>query len=288
MRATAPDVSAFLATAVAAVRTAAAVLFVAVYTLVVGPPGTVLALVFRRPMILYHLGAGGVWGALFFTGLRFRVAGGEHIQRARAAVYAVNHSSNVEPPILYLALRELFPRFQILYKAEIHRIPVLAQGFDVVGFVPIDRGNREKSSRAIQQAVKQIREGNSFLVFPEGTRSRSGELLRFKKGAFIMALEAQAPIVPVAITGAHAAMRRGSPIIWPVTIGIRFGVPVETAGLPIEERDHVIRAVRERIAALLADASSAAATSSPEDDAAAAPAPDPAATPLERGPRWTR
>lgn len=236
---------------VAACRTVAAYVFVSLWTAAVGPPGMLLAIVFRWPNVLYQLAVIGVRGALLLTGLRYTVEGEEHIQRDRAAIYFVNHSSNVEPPLLFLALRKLFPRFQILYKAEIHKIPILAHGFDIVGFVPIERGNRERSEQAINQAVEQIRQGNSFLVFPEGTRSRTGELLPFRKGVFVMALRAQAPMVPTAITGAREAMRKGSIVIWPVTVRMRFGPPVETAGLTMENRDTLVAECRRRVQSLL-------------------------------------
>jgi len=175
----------------------------------------------------------------------------ERIQRGRAAVYAVNHASNVEPPILFDALRELFPRLRILYKAELRKLPVLVQGFDLAGFVPLERGNPEQSLPAIDRAADALRAGNSFLIFPEGTRSRTGALLPFKKGGFIMALKAQAPIVPVAITGTRNAMRKGSPIIYPVEVRVRFGEPVETAGVALDERDRLIGEVRRRVEEML-------------------------------------
>jgi 1-acyl-sn-glycerol-3-phosphate acyltransferase len=150
-----------------------------------------------------------------------------------------------------MVLRSLHWRRQILYKAELHNLPVLAQGFDFVGFVPIQRGNREQSQRAIEQASNRIRAGYSFLVFPEGTRSRTGELLPFKKGASILAIRAQAPLVPMAIVGARAAMRKGSFIISPVTIRIRVGEPIPTAGRTLEERDEVTATLRDRIQGLL-------------------------------------
>lgn len=237
--------------AVAFVRTVVAIVFVSVYVCLVGPPGMVLAKLFRWPNVLYRLGSGGVRGMLWLTGIRYRVEGREHILRTQAAVYCVNHASNVEPPLLYMALQELFPRLQILYKAEIHKIPILSWAFDIVGFVPIQRGNRDQSGRALDQVVRQIEAGNSFLVFPEGTRSRTDDLLPFKKGAFMMAIQAQAPIVPVAISGSREAMRKGSPVIWPVTVCIKFGPAVDTAGKTQDDREEVLRLVRERIAAQL-------------------------------------
>ena len=122
----------------------------------------------------------------------------ERILYGRAAVYAVNHTSQVEPPVIFSLLSGLFPRLRILYKAELRRLPILVRAFDLAGFIPLERGNRDQSRPAIERAADALGKGNSFLIFPEGTRSRTGELLPFKKGGFIMALKAQAPIVPVA------------------------------------------------------------------------------------------
>jgi 1-acyl-sn-glycerol-3-phosphate acyltransferase len=243
-----------LATAVAAVRSVVAYVTVSVYVLVVGPPGILLAHLRGRPDVLYWLGRLGVQAGLALTGMRYRVVGAEHIQTDRAAVYCVNHTSNVEPPILYLALRPLFPRLRVLYKAELHALPVLARGFDLAGFVPIARGDREQSLSAIDSAAAALRDGNSFLIFPEGTRSRSGTLLPFKKGGFVMAIKGQAPIVPVAIQGAREAMRKGSPFIRPVEIRVAFGPPVETDALTHAQRDGLITEVRGRIERMLSEA----------------------------------
>ncbi len=164
-----------------------------------------------------------------------------------AAVYAGNHSSNIDPPVLFLALAGLFPRVRVLYKAELRRIPILVRVFDAAGFVPLERGNPDQSRPALEQAAVAIREGNSFVVFPEGTRSRSGELLPFKKGAMILAIKAQAPVVPVAVSGGRAAMRKGSPLIWPTTVTVEFAPPVPTAGLTLDHRDALAQQVREAI-----------------------------------------
>ena len=132
------------------------------------------------------------------------------------------------------------------------KLPVLVQAWDLAGFVPLERGNPEQSLPAIDAAAAALREGNSFLIFPEGTRSRTGALLPFKKGGFIMAIKGQAPIVPVAISGTRNALRKGSFIIRPVTVTIRVGHPVETSGRRNEERDVLIGEVRRQIEAMLA------------------------------------
>lgn len=238
-------------TLIAATRSVVTYVAVALYVVLIGAPMVLVTLVTKRPGPLYQVGLMGVRLGLVLSGIRWRASGREHIQRDRAAVYAINHSSNVEPPIIFAALHELMPRLRVLYKAELRRLPILVRAFDIGGFVPLERGNREQSLPAIDMAADALRQGNSFLIFPEGTRSRTGELLPFKKGGFVMAIRAQAPIVPVAIIGAREAMRKGSPWLFPVSVSLRFGAPVETAGLTIENRDAVAQTVRARVAALL-------------------------------------
>jgi 1-acyl-sn-glycerol-3-phosphate acyltransferase len=234
-----------------ALRSAITYISVALYVLLVGPPFLLIALLFGQRALLYRVGHLGVRLGLFLSGIRVEVEGSEHIERSRAAVYAVNHTSNVEPPIIFDMLHELFPRLRILYKAELRKLPVLVRAFDLAGFIPLERANPEQSLPAIDRAADALREGNSFLIFPEGTRSRTGELLPFKKGGFILAIKAQAPVVPIGISGARSAMRKGSPLIYPVTVHVRIGEPVETAGMTLADRDRLITAVRERVAKLI-------------------------------------
>ena len=105
--------------------------------------------------------------------------------------------------------------------------------------------------RSIEAGAASLRAGNSFLIFPEGTRSRTAELLPFKKGGFIMAIKAQVPIVPVAIEGGREAMAKGSAIIRPVTVRVRIGRWIDTTGMTFEDRDRLVANAREEILQLL-------------------------------------
>ena len=234
-------------TAMTAFRSVVTYVAILLYIAVAAPVALLIGAIFRWKTGMYALGHLGVRLALTLAGIRYRVSGHGNIPPT-AVVFCSNHASNVDPPVLFEALH---PRLHILYKAELHKFPIMGTVFDVGGFVAVDRGDRDKAMASLTQGANSLRAGNSFLIFPEGTRSRTGELLPFKKGGFVMAIEAQVPIVPVAISGARDAMRKGSPIVRPVHVSVRIGRPVPTAGLGLEDRDELIRRVRGEVQALL-------------------------------------
>lgn len=235
-------------TAIAAVRTALTYSAIVVYTAIAGPIGLLLAVPLKWKGLLYDLGHFGVTLTLGLAGIRYRVIGREHVPAGQAVVFCSNHQSNVDPPLLF---RVLHRRLHVLYKAELNKLPILGTVFQVGGFIPVTREQKEAALGSIEKAAESIRAGNSFLIFPEGTRSRTDALLPFKKGGFIMAIRAQAPIVPVAISGGRNAMRRGSALIYPVHVTVRIGEPVSTVGYTLDQRDALIAIVRERIEGLL-------------------------------------
>ena len=237
-----------LQTAVAAVRSVTTFVAISVYVLIAAPPGLLLAQIFKWPGVLYVLGHGGVGLALKLAGIKTVVRGREHLTPGRAVVFCANHQSNVDPPVLFQVLH---PRLHILFKAELSKLPLLGRVFILGEFVPVERANREAAMASVARGAQSLRAGNSFLIFPEGTRSRTRQLLPFKKGGFIMALQAGAPIVPVAIDGGQAAMHKGSKLVWPTTVTVTIGPPIETAGMSVDDRDTLITTTRDTIQGML-------------------------------------
>jgi 1-acyl-sn-glycerol-3-phosphate acyltransferase len=239
-------------TFVAALRSFVTYVAILVYIAIAAPLALLIGVLFRWKRGMYALGHLGAWVALTLAGIRYRVSGRGNVPADGAVVFCANHESNVDPPVLFEALH---PQLHILYKAELHIFPIMGTVFDVGGFVPVDRADREKALGSIERGAASLRAGNSFLIFPEGTRSRTGELLPFKKGGFIMAIRAQVPVVPVAISGGRAAMRKGSPIVRPVHVTVRIGRPIPTAGLRLDDRDELIARVRAEVQNLLHEGS---------------------------------
>lgn len=240
-----------LRTAAAAVRSAATYLAILAYIAVAAPVALLLGGALRAKRPMYWLGHGGVGLALGMAGIRYRVAG-PRPPRATPVVFCSNHESNVDPAVLFQALH---PQLHILYKAELRKFPIMGTVLEVGGFVAVDRRDRRQSFDSLDQGSASLRAGNSFLIFPEGTRSRTGDLLPFKKGGFIMAIQAQVPIVPVAISGGRAAMRKGSAIVRPVRVSVRIGQPIPTAGMTLDDRDQLIARARAEVERLLQEGS---------------------------------
>ena len=233
-----------MTTIIAAVRSVLTYIVVSLYVLIAGPIALAIGVGLKNKTALYGPGHIGVGLALGLAGIRYRVRGREHIPANRAVVFCSNHESNVDPPVLFQALHK---RLHVLFKAELTKIPVLGAVMLGGGFVPVERDRREASMASIDRAAASIRDGNTFLIFPEGTRSKTAELLPFKKGGFIMAIKAQAPIVPVAVSGGRSAMRKGSWLVRPVMVDVKIGEPIETTGMSLDDRDELIEVVRRRI-----------------------------------------
>lgn len=156
--------------------------------------------------------------------------------------FAMNHQSLFDIVAAFVCIPE---NLRFVAKKSLRAIPFLGWYMSVTGMVFIDRKNRDDAKRSLEEACEKIRSGISILTFPEGTRSRDGRLLPFKKGLFIMAIQAGVPIVPVAIEGCQNLLERDTLRIQPCRIDFVIGKPIPTAGLTMDDRDALMQRVRD-------------------------------------------
>jgi 1-acyl-sn-glycerol-3-phosphate acyltransferase len=179
-------------------------------------------------------------------GLRVEVAELDRFRPGVPCVYMANHESLLDGPLLFVVLPRMV---RVLLKKEVFRIPVVGPGMLSVGFVPVDRKGARGGQRSIEKAARLMRaRGYSYLVFPEGTRSRDGRLQRFKRGGFFLALAAGAPIVPVTIRGTFELMPRGRFFVRPGLVRVEFHEPVATRGHTVQTMARLMDGVRDAIA----------------------------------------
>jgi 1-acyl-sn-glycerol-3-phosphate acyltransferase len=212
--------------------------------------GYPVARVLGSPSFLYVLGRFGARLMLLLAGTRFVVLGRERLSDVRNVVVMPNHVSQLDAPVVALTLGI---DFKAVVKTEIYRTPFFQYCLRYAGFIEVVRSDPEQSHAAIAAAVASLREGNCFLIFPEGTRTLSGRLGEFKKGGFLVAIQARSRIVPVAISGVRELLPRGGFRVRPGTVTVRVLDPVDTGGYSYDQRDQLIAEVRGRIAVALGE-----------------------------------
>ena len=180
----------------------------------------------------------------FLARIRVEVEGRELIPNNIACIFMANHVSNLDPPAL---IPNIPGRTSAFLKQSLMRIPVLGWGFKQGEFIPVDRsGDREGAQESVAEARRVLARGIHFTTFVEGTRSRDGRMLPFKKGPFYLAMETGAPCVPVSIWGTETMMSKGSIRIHPGTAHVIFHAPIRPADF--ETREDLMAAVRDAIA----------------------------------------
>lgn len=213
-------------------------------------PATFVSLVIGIPLSMidqrYLQRIARLWAqlGLWLAGVRIVAKGQENLPTEGPAIYMANHQSNFDIPAL---LTLLPPGFGFLAKIELFRIPLFSWGMRQMNCVPIDRSNRVKAMASLQRVVDQVRQGLRLMIFPEGTRSRDGRLLPFKKGGFLLAIDAVARIVPIAIDGSWSIMPKTTWRIRPGTVHITILPPVETADFSEANKDLLIDQIEQQI-----------------------------------------
>ena len=189
-------------------------------------------------------------GVLASAGVRLRVRSHATFDPKRSYVVMPNHLSTVDIWAIFLAVPV---PLRFIAKKQLGQIPLFGWAMRAGRFLFIDRQNAASARRTIDQAADRIREGRSVVIFPEGTRSRDGQLGPFKKGGFHLAINSGADVVPVAIRGTREVMPRGSFLIYAGTVDIEIGEPISTAGLGADDRQALLDKTRARVAQMLGE-----------------------------------
>jgi 1-acyl-sn-glycerol-3-phosphate acyltransferase len=222
------------------------VLWVIVITIVIGSLIILFSFFSRNGNVLHLIARFWANSILWVGRVKTRVTGAEKLTPGRSYIYMPNHQSNADIPLL---LGRLPVQFRWLAKAELFKIPIFGRAMRGVGYISIDRSNRKSAFESLARAARTIRNGTSVLIFPEGTRSRDGRLLSFKKGGFVLAVDSGVAIVPVIIRGTRNIIPKGHFMIRPAPVTMQILDPVETADYTRKTKD----ALLERIRTILID-----------------------------------
>lgn len=220
-------------------------LLVTLYTIFWGLLGVLLGLVDRKGLSLLWVARNWVRWVLASCGVKVEVEGLENVPEP--CVVMSNHQSVFDIAVLL----DSFPHevWRFVAKRELLRVPFFGWALALANQVIVDRANNEKSVRSLKAAAVRVRNGESILIFPEGTRRSDAILHDFKSGGFHLAIEAGVPIVPVTVSGSQRVTPKGSLRIESGRVLIRYGVPIATDRLTVDDRNDLKKRVREAILA---------------------------------------
>lgn len=220
----------------------------AVITLLMGTPALICG-VLGMPRRWLHTFS-RIWARTILkgSGIQVELRGLEHLPTS-PAVLVGNHQGMFDILVL---LGHLDPPPVFVAKHTLFWIPLFGQAMRAVGHIPVNRSNPEKAIASIQRGTKKLQKhGDQVVFFPEGTRTRNGQLLPFKKGGFVFAIESQLPLVPFAIEGSFRALPPGQRCLHSGMIRVQFLAPVDTTGLTLAQRDQLMQDTQQQIASAL-------------------------------------
>ena len=220
--------------------------FWAVSIFIVGPVLLLYAFISGDINPLYHISNGLAIFGVRMVGVRIEVRGMENLEAGRNYIFMANHTSNLDPPVL---LPTIPGRCSVLVKKELFRVPVLGTGMKMVSLVPVDRSDREAAIESVNAATAVLRQGLNMLIFPEGTRSRDGKLLPFKKGPFHLAIDAGVFVAPVTLLGTYELWPKSQFALRPGRVAVVFHQPIDPRSYA--DRDALMKAVAETIESAL-------------------------------------
>jgi 1-acyl-sn-glycerol-3-phosphate acyltransferase len=217
-----------------------------ILTLLLGTVAIVLMVLIPTGSPLFWMARPWARAITWLSGTRVIVSGRDHVPAGGSCVYMSNHQSHFDVLALVIALPG---QYRILAKRVLFYIPVMGWAMWLAGFIPVDRSKRDKAIRSIDRAAEMARRGRSILIFAEGTRSEDGRLQPLKKGGFVLAIKAGAPIVPVSITGSREVLPKGGRTVRPGVIRVVIGRPIDTSACTIDAMEGLVERVRESLLA---------------------------------------
>lgn len=217
-------------------------------TVFFGSLSLVVSLVDRKGNVQHRIARLWARGCVWASGSRLTVIGAENLPRNAAAVYASNHTSYMDTPVVFAALPF---QFRILARKELWRIPFIGWYLNRSGQMPIDTGNPHATLSSLGAGARALRAGMALFVFPEGGRTSDGALRPFLSGAAFLAIRSQLPLVPIALSGVYDLLPIHTHHFYPGELTLRVGQPIETKGMTLRQTDELTARLRTAIETML-------------------------------------
>ncbi len=216
----------------------------AVATIVCASVSLLISLVDKQGRIQHRIARFWARLLIIFAGCSLKVKGGENLHEQPVAVYASNHTSYMDTPVVFAALPF---QFRILAKKELWPIAFIGWYLDRSGQIPIDTRNPRATLSSLGLGVKALRGGMPLFVFPEGGRTPNGELQSFLSGAAYLAIRAQVPLVPIALSGVYDLLPIHTRHLYPGELTLTAGEPIDTTGMTVRQTDELTERLRAAI-----------------------------------------
>jgi 1-acyl-sn-glycerol-3-phosphate acyltransferase len=239
------------------IRSAIALVTFVVETIVLAAIAVLSGLLDRSGETVFRIARFWARLVLGVPGVRVKVVERVPLDPTRPYVFMCNHASMIDIWASFVAVPV---SFRFIAKKQLARIPLFGWAMWAGRFIFIDRQNAVAARRSIEEAARRIKSGQSVLIYPEGTRTRDGRLMPFKKGGFHLAIDSGVDIVPMAIEGSRALMPRGAMLIRAGEVRLQLGEPIPTKGLGPNDRERLVKEVRDRIAEMLGEPAAAPTT----------------------------
>jgi 1-acyl-sn-glycerol-3-phosphate acyltransferase len=215
-----------------------------IYTIIIGIPIIIISLLSRTGKLPFKFGRAWSWLLMKTNRVKIQVIGLEKFAKEKSYVFISNHSSNLDPPAIALAIPQTL---RFIGKSSLAKIPIFGWAAKMARMIFIDRSNSAKAIDTINKAVKDLKDGISAFFFAEGTRSEDGRLKSFKKGGIALALKARLPIIPITIVDSYRLLPKSAIRIRPGILKIIIGDPIDISGYNDDDKDYLLQKVRNVI-----------------------------------------